>query len=59
VIFLEGHNIKFLSVKEYEIDFEKVRTINDIIEIMKGMNIKVYDNYGKFEKMKPFLKEVE
>lgn len=45
--------------KEFEIDFSKIKTIEDVNGILKALDIKVYDNYTNFEKWKPFLKEVE
>jgi len=54
---MEKHDIDFISVKEYEIDFSKVKKINDVIAILKGLDIKVYDNYKNFDELKPFLKK--
>ena len=52
------HRITLNSPKEYEIDFKKVKTVEDVLVILKAMNIKVYENYEGFETFKPFLKEV-
>jgi len=54
---MEKHDIAFISAKEYEIDFSKVKKINDIIAILEGLEVKVYDNYKKFDELKPFLKK--
>ena len=55
---MEKHDIAFISAKEYEIDFSKIKKINDVIAILKGLDIKVYDNYTNFNELKPFLKKV-
>jgi len=54
---MEKHDIAFISAKEYEIDFSKVKKINDVSAILKGLDIKVYDNYKNFDELKPFLKK--
>ena len=53
---MEKYDMAFISAKEYEIDFSKVKTIDDVIAILKGLDIKVYDNYKNFDELKPFLK---
>ena len=56
---MEVKNIVLKQPKEYEIDFTKVKTIEDVTVILKAMNIKVYDNYEEFETFKPYLKGIE
>lgn len=43
------------TAKRYEIDYSKVKTVEDVINILKGLDIMVYDNYEKFEELKPYL----
>lgn len=43
----------------YEINFDKVNSINDVIDILKCLDIKVYDNYKNFDQMKSYLKKTE
>ena len=51
---------KLISPKNYEIDTEKVKTLEDVLSILSCFNIYVslLDSEPKFEKLKPFLKEV-
>ena len=56
---MESEMINFYQPKEYEIDFSKVKTVEDIVEILKSLDVKVYDNYVNFDKFKPYLKEIK
>ena len=55
---IENYDIAFISAKEYELDFSKVKTIDDVIAILKGLEIKVYDNHKQFDELKQFMKKV-
>jgi len=56
---MEEKKIEFKALKAYEIDYDKVKDVDDVISLLKLMNIKVYENFVNFEEFKPFLKEVE
>lgn len=43
IAITEGMSIKF--PKQYEIDFDKVRTLEDIKTVLMALNIKMYDDY--------------
>lgn len=57
----ETTTLPFLTMKEvklYEVDFDKVNNLNDVINILKGMNIKYYSHEEDIsEVLKPYLKE--
>ena len=55
---IEKYGLSFILAEEYEIDFSKVKTIDDVIAILKGLEIKVYDNHKQFDELKPFMKKV-
>lgn len=44
--------------RRYEIDWEKVTSLSDVIKILKGLQIEVSDDYEHFDELKEFLKEV-
>lgn len=42
------------------IDFDKVQTLDDVKNILRGLNISVYDNGGEhLEALRPYLKPKE
>ena len=43
----------------YEIDFEKVNTVEDIKDILKGLDIRFPSGYKRLSQIKHLLKEVE
>ena len=54
---IEKYGMSFIPSKEYEIDFSKVKKIDDVIAILKGLDIKVCNSYKNFDELKPFLKK--
>lgn len=56
-------NLPFITMKvkepvEYEVDFDKVKTLDDVINILKGMNIRYYQHPEDVaEVLKPYLRE--
>lgn len=44
---------------QYEVDFDKVKTIADIKLIMKSLYFIIYDNHEEFDNIKHLLKDVE
>ncbi|KKN88655.1 hypothetical protein LCGC14_0245460 [marine sediment metagenome] len=58
-------NTFLITNREFEIDFKKVKTINDIIVVLKGLNLKILWNQencpDQFKDMyeKGFLTEVK
>ena len=45
--------------KRYEIDFDKIKTLEDLIEIIKALDISFGEKYPKFNSIKHLLKEVK
>lgn len=54
---IEGQ-IKLYEPTVYEIDWNKVQTVSDVVEILKAMEIKVTDDGRFFENLKPYLQKV-
>ena len=44
------------SQKEYVIDWDKVKSIKDVMVILKGLDLVFYEGYPQMEKLKPLLK---
>lgn len=50
---------KINSWKQYEIDFDKVKTLDDVILILKGLKITVVNPEGNgLDELIPYLKEI-
>jgi len=43
----------------YEFDFDKIKTVEDAIRILKALRIQFGEQYPAFEEVKDLLKEVE
>jgi hypothetical protein len=43
-------------ITRYEFDFDKIKTIDDVIRIIKGLQISFTDKYPEFEEIKDLLK---
>jgi hypothetical protein len=53
-----NQSIEFKSPTEYVIDFDRVKTIDDVVAVLKGLNIKYYDYEKNINKdMMYYLKE--
>jgi len=39
-------SIGIYQPKEYEIDYDKVKTVEDVVGILKALNISIWDNAG-------------
>ena len=44
--------------KKYEFDFDKIKTVEDAIRILKALRISFGERYPAFEEVKDLLKEV-
>lgn len=51
-----GPGITLNVPKIYEIDFDKVKTLEDVKTILKHLNLTVHEYAETFELLKPFLK---
>ena len=54
----ENNGIYLKQAKEYEIDYSKIKTVEDVVNIIKGFKIRVYDNYENFSELLPYIKEI-
>jgi hypothetical protein len=52
-ILTSEHSIK------YEFDFDKIKTVEDVIRILKALRISFGEKYPAFEEVKDLLKEVK
>ena len=43
----------------YELDFDKIKTVEDVIRIIKGLRISFTGQYPAFEELKDLIKEVK
>lgn len=48
--------IKIQVIEGYTIDYDKVKTLEDVITILKGLDFIIYENYPHFEELKHLLK---
>lgn len=53
------NNYTVSKPKMYEIDFDKIKNFDDLIELIKAFDIVVYDNFVNFHKIKNYLKKVD
>ena len=57
----EGAVIAFRDVRKYEIDLDRVRTLDDVVAILKGLQITVHIEQPptpQWAAMLPYLKEI-
>lgn len=45
--------------KGYKLDTDKIQSLNDVLLILKSLNLIVYDNYEHFDEIKHLLKGIE
>ena len=55
---MENQNVTEETTKRYEFDFDKIKTTEDIIRVLKGLRISFTDQYPEFEKIKDLVKEI-
>lgn len=51
------NGINFVVPKSYKLDLDKVKTVDDIKQVLELLDIVVYDNYKHFDKFKHLLKD--
>jgi hypothetical protein len=42
--------------KQHELDMSKVKTLDDVIKVIKALDITVSENYKHFDEIKDYLK---
>ena len=55
---VSNNNIKINKPKVYQIDFDKVKTTEDVIIILKGLDIRMSEDAYCFELLKDYLKQI-
>lgn len=59
-IFVEGSiqakTLGYKYPKAYKLDTSKIKTFEDLVKILKAMDVTVYDNYSNFDEIKEYLK---
>lgn len=62
-IFYKHNTIAIQPTKTFKVDFDKVKTIDDIKLILEaihiGFNINFIENYEKFDELKELLIEIK
>jgi tyrosine-protein phosphatase YwqE len=56
---LSGQEFYIQPAIVYEIDFEKINTLEDIKYLLQGLDIKFHQHYKNIEKIKHLLIEVK
>lgn len=54
-----GQTVVLQSPVIYEIDFEKVNTLEDVKDILKGLDLKFSTGYKNLDKIEHLLKRVQ
>lgn len=52
-------DIHSVPMTRYEFDFDKIKSVEDVIRILKALKISFTDQYPAFEDVKDLLKEVK
>lgn len=51
--------MEFEMETRYEFDFDKIKTLEDVIQVLKSMKISFGSGYPGFEEVKHLVKEVK
>ena len=54
---MEGKELSLKATKIYEFDFNKIKTVDDVIEVLKGLQISFSENYKGIENIRHIIKE--
>ena len=54
---MEGKEINLKVTKMYEFDFEKIKTVENVIEVLKGLQISFSENFAGIEQVRHLIKE--
>lgn len=49
--------VELKPTKWHKIDTEKVKSLNDVLQIIAGINLQVRENSPEFDLLKKFLKD--
>ena len=53
------NSIKINKPEEYKLDESKIKTLDDVINILLLADIKIYSIFTNFKKLKPYLKKLK
>jgi hypothetical protein len=56
---MENININTEPTTKYEFDFDKIKTVEDAIRVLKALRISFGNQYPAYEEVKDLLKEVK
>jgi len=54
---MEGKEINLKVTKMYEFDFDKIKTVESVIELLKGLDISFSENFKGIENIRHIIKE--
>ena len=54
---MKEKELELKSVKVYEFDFDKIKTVADVIDVLKGLKISFSENYVGIEEVRHLIKE--
>ena len=54
---MKEKELELKSVKVYEFDFDKIKTVDDVIDVLKGLKISFSENYVGIEEVRHLIKE--
>lgn len=54
---MEGKELSLKATKIYEFDFDKIKTVEQVIEVLKGLQISFSENYASIENIRHIIKE--
>ena len=52
-------NMEHLLKTRYEFDFDKIKTTEDVIRVLKGLRINFNEDFPAFEEIKDLVKEIK
>ena len=54
---MEEKELNLKVTKMYEFDFEKIKTVENVIEVLKGLQISFSENFAGIEQVRHLIKE--
>jgi hypothetical protein len=54
---MEGKELNIKATKMYEFDFDKIKTVEQVIELLKGLQISFSENFAGIKQVRHLIKE--
>lgn len=54
---MEEKELNIKATKMYEFDFDKIKTVENIIDVLKGLQISFSENFAGIEQVRHLIKE--